>query len=123
MRCTIGLWDCASGLQVWLAATVRLNSSDPILALGAAKLWQVEWGEASAPESYILPHFRELVVQEMIDAGEGGGVVVARIVLLLAMGAAPSRELSWSKFVSVTAVDVLHGPMSLDKTRPTMERK
>jgi hypothetical protein len=68
-------------------------SSDPILALGATKLWHSIARKAEAMNvsesnlsKYILPRLNVLLHQEVVDTG-GIGEYVARIVLLLAMDA------------------------------------
>ncbi|TDH69515.1 hypothetical protein CCR75_008610 [Bremia lactucae] len=56
-------------------------ASDPVLALGAMKVWYtIEDGLAK----YILPQLRKLILDEAVDTG-GIGEMVARILLLLAM--------------------------------------
>jgi hypothetical protein len=72
-------------------------SSDPILAFGATSLWHSKSRSSSASSSpsasgqcplatWILPQFRKLLFQDVVDTG-GIGEVVARILLLLAMDA------------------------------------
>jgi hypothetical protein len=60
-------------------------ASDPVLTFGAAQMWSA-WrsGEESGLSKFILPHFKQLLLNETLDTG-GIGEVVARIVLLLAM--------------------------------------
>ncbi|KAG2786246.1 hypothetical protein PC129_g17358 [Phytophthora cactorum] len=56
-------------------------SSDPVLALGATKVW---YNCSPALANCILPQLKKLLVNEMLDTG-GVDEVIARVVLLLAM--------------------------------------
>lgn len=66
-------------------------ASDPILTLGAMKVW---YGLRNALEEFILPQFETLVLNESLDIG-GVEEVVARIVLLLAMDKCVLGTTSW----------------------------
>jgi hypothetical protein len=78
-------------------------SSDPILTLGAARLWHFgvdTAGSSSNLSRYILPQLKVLLRQEVLDTG-GVGEFVARIVLLLAMDACAvletdNEDMRWS---------------------------
>ncbi|RLN26805.1 hypothetical protein BBJ28_00020523, partial [Nothophytophthora sp. Chile5] len=56
-------------------------TSDPVLALGATHVW---YTLPSALPKFILPQFKTLLLNEMLDVGDVAEVV-ARIVLLLVM--------------------------------------
>ncbi|EGZ26706.1 hypothetical protein PHYSODRAFT_473621 [Phytophthora sojae] len=63
---------------------VTSYASDPVLALGAMKVWyELKHGLAK----YILPQLKNLLLDEALDTGGVGeiGEMVARILLLLAM--------------------------------------
>ncbi|EGZ12916.1 hypothetical protein PHYSODRAFT_334757 [Phytophthora sojae] len=63
---------------------VTSYASDPVLALGAMKVWyELKYGLAK----YILPQLKNLLLDESLDTGGVGeiGEMVARILLLLAM--------------------------------------
>lgn len=65
--------------------------SEPVLAFGAAQMWYEKLsspgsGSSLPLQKYILPHFRDLLQQGLLDTS-GIGQVVARIFLLLAMDA------------------------------------
>ncbi|EGZ26718.1 hypothetical protein PHYSODRAFT_320623 [Phytophthora sojae] len=63
---------------------VTSYASDPVLALGAMKVWyELKYGLAK----YILPQLKNLLLDEALDTGGVGeiGEMVARILLLLAM--------------------------------------
>ncbi|KAF1780803.1 hypothetical protein GQ600_549 [Phytophthora cactorum] len=56
-------------------------ASDPVLALGAIKVW---YTRKDGLAKYILPQLKRLILDEVLDTG-GIGEMVARILLLLAM--------------------------------------
>ncbi|POM65162.1 hypothetical protein PHPALM_19170, partial [Phytophthora palmivora] len=80
-------------------------ASDPVLTLGAMKLW---YARNDGLAKYILPQLKKLVLNETLDTG-GVGTMVARILLLLAMDKCVMGGRSFSdckitgQFVSVEA--------------------
>ncbi|CAH0480523.1 unnamed protein product [Peronospora belbahrii] len=77
---------------------VSSYASDPVLALGAIKVW---YGLDDALSQFILPQLSKLILNEALDTG-GIGEVVARIVLLLAMDkCAIGRECYTGQFLAV----------------------
>ncbi|TMW61654.1 hypothetical protein Poli38472_010717 [Pythium oligandrum] len=68
------------------AQAVSGYGSDPILALGATSLWYHDKFDPLGES--MLPRFRQLVSEKVVDCGDGGtDSVVARLLLLLAMDA------------------------------------
>lgn len=90
-------------------------TSEPILAFGAAYLWYNPNHDALS--AHILPEFKKLALQDVVDTG-GIGETVARVLLLLAMDACRSEYCSYigghgysGEFCSVTSrLKALHGP-------------
>lgn len=90
---------------------VASYASDPMLTFGAARLW---YEHQAMYANRMLPQFRNLISQHAIDTGDIG-VVVARILLLLAMDKCTDvhREgaITLMAFHSVSAfLRVLRGP-------------
>ncbi|EGZ26783.1 hypothetical protein PHYSODRAFT_475269 [Phytophthora sojae] len=75
---------------------VTSYASDPVLALGAMKVWyELKYGLAK----YILPQLKNLLLDEALDTGGVGeiGEMVARILLLLAMDTCVMGDKSFSQ--------------------------
>lgn len=104
-------------------------SSDPILTFGAAYLWYNS--NPNALSAHILPEFKKLAGRDAVDTS-AMGLVVARIVLLMAMDACRSLTLGEGvargysgEFCSVMSfLGMLHGPdgatRCLDETQARM---
>ncbi|EGZ10011.1 hypothetical protein PHYSODRAFT_522222 [Phytophthora sojae] len=99
---------------------VTSYASDPVLALGAMKVWyELKHGLAK----YILPQLKNLLLDEALDTGGVGeiGEMVARILLLLAMDTCVMGDKDFSQcyhtigqFVPVQDfLDVLQGKKKL----------
>ncbi|EEY67565.1 uncharacterized protein PITG_17885 [Phytophthora infestans T30-4] len=86
-------------------------ASDPVLALGAIKVWHFLKDGLS---KYILPQLKKLILDEALDTG-GICEMVARILLLLAMDKCVMRDRIKPKgqFVSVESfLNVMGGSQS-----------